>query len=155
MRLRFADAQPNAVQTVIAASRQPVTLEELVGQLEAASPALSQAPAKEGSWDRMKREFSGLFVIRHDTPPSPAPENRVERARLLLIAGKTQAAIAEVQRLPGAAGAQGWIASARRYEAAQRALDLIETTAMLEPRRLQDASGRTVTRPSPLAPTAN
>ena len=150
LRLRFADAQPNAVQTVIAASRQPVTLEELASQLEAAGPALSQAPSQEGAWDRMKREISGLFVIRHETTPSPAPQSRVERARLLLTSGKTEAAIAEVARLPGAAGAQGWIASARRYEAAQRALDLIETTAMLEPHRLQDGSGNRVNQPSPL-----
>lgn len=150
LRLRFADAQPNAVQTVIALSRQPITLEELASQLEAAGPALSQAPAEEGAWDRMKRELSGLFVIRHESTPSPAPQSRVERARLLLIAGKTDAAIAEVSRLPGAAGAQAWIASAHRYEAAQRALDLIETTAMLEPHRLQDGRGKPVNQPSPL-----
>ena len=60
--------------------------------------------------------------------------------------------MAEVERLPGAAAAQPWIAAARRYDAIQRALDLIETTAMLEPHRLKDSAGTSVNQPSPLAP---
>ena len=36
----------------------------------------------------------------------------------------------------------------------QRALDLIETTAMLEPRKLNDAAGKAINQPSPLAPAA-
>ena len=52
-------------------------------------------------------------------------------------------------------GASGiGLAAARRFEAAQKALDLLETTAMLEPTRLQDASGQAVDQPSPLAPVA-
>ena len=61
------------------------------------------------------------------------------------------AAIAEIQRLPGAAGAQSWIGAARRYTAAQRALDLIETAALFEPVRLRDGMGQTVDQPSPIA----
>ena len=64
-------------------------------------------------------------------------------------------AIKEVERVPGAETADTWIADARRYEEVQRALDLLETTAMLEPRRLNDAEGHKVDQPSPLAtPTA-
>lgn len=154
LRLRFADAQPNAVQTVIDAAKKPVTLDQLVAQLVAASPALTSAPTDEDAWTRVKRELSSLVVIRRATTPSPAPQNRVERARLMLASGKVDEAIAEVQRLPGAGGARAWIDSARRYAEAQRALDLIETTAMLEPYRLQDANGKKVQQPSPLAPTA-
>ena len=43
---------------------------------------------------------------------------------------------------------------AQRYDSVQRALDLIETTAMLDPHRLQDSAGRKVEQPSPLAPPA-
>lgn len=152
LRLRFGDAQPNAVHTVIEAAKLPVTLDQLVAQLVAASPALTSAPQNEDAWTRVKRELSHLVIIRRETTPSPAPQNRVERARLMLAAGKVDEAITEVQRLPGASGAQEWIDAARRYAETQRALDLIETTAMLEPYRLQDSAGRRVEQPSPLAP---
>ena len=46
------------------------------------------------------------------------------------------------------------IADARRYEAVQKALDLLETTAMLEPNKLQDSTGQALDQPSPLAPAA-
>jgi hypothetical protein len=104
----------------------------------------------------VKRELSNLIVLRRQTTPSPAPENRVERARLMLASGKVDDAIAEVQRWPGAPAARDWIDAARRYAETQRALDLIETTAMLEPYRLQDGAGRKVEQVSPLGePPAN
>lgn len=154
VRLRFGDAQPNAVQTIIDAAKQPITLDQLSGQLAAATPTLTSAPLNEDAWTRVKRELSNLVVLRRSTTPSPAPQNRAERARLMLASGRVDEAIAEVQRLPGASGAQDWIEAARRYAATQRALDLIETTAMFEPYRLQDASGRRVEQPSPLEPTS-
>ena len=40
-------------------------------------------------------------------------------------------------RLPGQARAAGWIGEARRYVAARRALDAIETAALLDPVRGQ------------------
>ena len=60
----------------------------------------------------------------------------------MLTSGRTDDAIAEVEKLPGADAAQGWITNARRYAAAQQALDVIETAAMLEPRGLQDRRAR-------------
>ena len=36
--------------------------------------------------------------------------------------------------MPGAAAASEWLIDARRYHEARRALDLIETAAILEPR---------------------
>ncbi len=152
LRLRFGDAQPNAVQTVIDAAQQPVTLDELVADLEQAGPALADAPVDEGAWGRVKRELSSLFTVRTDPGGGADPRERINRARILLTAGKVDQAIAEVERLPGARGASGWIATARRHAAAQRALDLIETTAMLEPRNLRDGEGQKVEQASPLAP---
>ena len=151
LRLRFADAQPNAVQTLIEAAHAPVTLDSLYAQLEAAAPKLAGAPANEDSWGRVKRELAGLFVIRQQSGALVRPEDRIANAKLLLTAGKTGEAIGEIERLPGAAAAQPWIASARRYDAIQRALDLIETTAMLDPHRLKDGAGSRVDQPSPLA----
>ncbi len=152
LRLRFGDAQPNAVQTVIEAAKQPVTLDELAADLEAAAPALVDAPVGEDAWGRVKRELSSLFTIRTDRGGGADPRERVNRARILLTAGKVDRAIAEVERLPGARGATSWVSAARRYAAAQRALDLIETAAMLEPRNLRDGEGQKVEQASPLAP---
>ena len=151
LRLRFADAQPNAVQMLIAAASSPVTLDTLYAQLEAIAPQLAGAPANEDNWARVKREVSGLFIIRQQSGASVRPEDRIAEAKLMLAAGKTGEAIAEIERLPGASAALPWIASARRYDAVRRALDLIETTAMLDPHRLKDGAGAKVEQPSPLA----
>lgn len=151
LRLRFADAQPHAVDTIIAAAHAPITLDSLSGQLQALAPSLATAPVEESGWQRMKREMAGLFVIRRQETPSAAPQNRLERATLLMRAGNVEDAIPEVQRLPGAAGAKGWLAAARHYVTTQKALDLIETAALLEPRKLQDADGQKVRQLSPLA----
>jgi hypothetical protein len=151
LRLRFADAQPNAVQTLIAAATAPVTLDSLYADLQALTPRLAGTPANESSWGRVKRELGGLFVLRQKSGASVPVEDRIASAKLMLTAGKTAEAIAEIERLPGAREAQPWIAAARRYDAVQRALDLIETTAMLDPHRLGDSGGGKVDQPSPLA----
>lgn len=152
LKLRFGDAQPGAVATVIESAQQPVTLDQLVGQLDALEPTLTQAPVNEDGWAWMKRELAGLFVIRRDVTPAAKPQNRLDRARLLLRTGQFDAAIKEVQTMPGAAGAHAWLSTAQRYAVTQRALDLIETTALLEPNKLKDASGAPVQQPSPATP---
>lgn len=156
LKLRFGDAQPHAVQTLVLTSQRPVTLEQLYARLDAAAPALTTARKGGDAWTIIQREVFDLFVIRSQSDASPAlaPESRLERARLLLGSGRVDDAIAEIERLPGAAAANDWMAEARRYDAAQRALDLIETTAMLEPIRLGDGEGRRVVQPSPLAAPA-
>jgi hypothetical protein len=154
LKLRFANAQPRAVQTLIAAARAPVTLAELDGQLEAAAPALAGMVRNESTWTRMQRELANLFVVRR-APVSPTtPNDRITRARLLLASGKIEDAVAEVERMPYGGEAKAWIDEARRYADAQRALEVIETTAMLEPNKLEDGTGRPVEQPSPLASPA-
>lgn len=148
LRLRFGDAQPQAVATIIAMSRRPVTLDQLVARLNGLAPRLAE-PRNLSFGERVQGELSSLFVIRRESAPSPQPRRRLERARLFLESGRTEAAIAEVENLPGAGEAESWIADARRYAAAQNALDLIETAAVLEPRRLRDASGDQVRQPGP------
>ncbi len=151
LRLRFADAQPNAVQTLIAAANAPVTLDALYAQLDALAPELTGAAPQADSWSWIRNELAGLFVIRHKSDAAHRPEERLARARLMLAAGKTGEAMSEIESLPGARTAQGWMANARRYDAVQGALDLIETTAMLDPHRLKNAKGISVEQPSPLA----
>lgn len=153
LKLRFASAQPGAVDAIIGAARTPVTLAQLAGQLDVLAPQITNAPRAESGWTRMRREVASLFIIRRAAMPRATPQERVAHAKLLLASGKIDEAIAEVQRLPGADDAQDWIADARRFDTARRALDLIETTAMLEPRLLRDAAGQALTQPSPLAPT--
>ena len=148
LRLRFGDALPNAVDTLTRASRNPVTLDALIARLEGLAPRLAQ-PSEKTGFARVQEELSQLFVIRSESAPSPQPERRLERARLFLESGRTEAAIAEVRNLPGAADAQGWIRDAERYAATQQALDLIETAAVLEPRRLRDGAGNRIEQPSP------
>jgi hypothetical protein len=90
-------------------------------------------------------------VVRREDSPSPQPQRRLERARLFLESGRTEAAISEVRNLPNAARAAGWIADAQRYANAQQALELLETAAILEPRELRDSEGERVVQPSPAA----
>jgi hypothetical protein len=152
LRLRFADAQPRAVETLIETGRKPVTKHQLLAGLDALSPSLSATPAAQlGTWQRISNELASLFVVRHETSPSPAPANRLDRARYALEAGRISDAIAEVQRLPGAADAADWIAEARRYGAARDALDLIETTALLDTQSLRDGAGKPVQQSTPVA----
>ena len=153
LKLRFGGAQPEAVATIIATARQPVTLDRLAAQLDAMAPRLANAPSDESVWTRLQRELANLFVLRREAgTPAPDPAFRLDHARMCLREGRVEDAIADVERMPGsAAAAQGWIAGARRYIAVERALDLIETTAVLEPRTLRDNSGNRVVQPSPLA----
>jgi hypothetical protein len=136
------------VQTVIDFARDPITRDVLLARLDGLQPSL-QAGSGRPTLGRLREELSNLFVIRRETTPSPQPERRFERARMLLETGRVDRAIAEVQMLPGSANAANWIASARRYERAQQALDLIETAAVQEPRTLRNGAGQPVEQLSP------
>lgn len=148
LRLRFSDALPNAVDTILAASRDPITVGRLIARLETLGPKLADT-TEEPSFAKFRRELGELFIIRRESAPSPQPQRRLERARLFLQGGRVGPAIEEVRQLPGAANARGWIADAERYAAAQRALDLIETSAVVEPQRLRDGEGEQVRQPAP------
>lgn len=152
LKLRFGDAQGNAVSTLIANAQRPVTIDQLNSDLDALAPTLLGTPTNEGSWQRLTRELSGLFVIRRGDTPSGQPDDRLARARLMLRSGQIEPAMAEVDRLPGAAAAGDWMNAARRYAASQKALDLIETAALLEPEKLKDAAGVAVQQPGPGTP---
>ena len=151
LKLRFGNAQPNAVATLSEVSRSPVTLDALEQGLAALEPSLVDLPRDTNVVSRVRQELSNLFVIRRVSAPSPAPEKRYERARVFLETGRAEAAIGEVERMPGHATAREWLALAQSYVRAQRALDLIETAAILEPRDLKDSGGEPVTAPSAAA----
>ncbi len=131
LRERFGATQPQAVATVIAAARQPVTLEDLRAAIQQIAPQLRTGNTTDGWWASLRREISDLVVIRRSTAPSPRAEDRLIRARRMLDDGQVEGALAEVARLPGAEAGDRWIAAAKRYIDARRALDTIETAAVL------------------------
>ena len=133
LRLRFGDAQPNAVRTVIDIARTPVTLDWLQTEFDKLAPSLGGGAPDASLWGGLRREVSELFVLRNAAAPSTRADQRVTRARRLLDAGLVDAAIREVNALPGAPLAAAWVTDARRYHEARRALDLIETAAILAP----------------------
>jgi len=134
LRQRFGDTQRQAVATVITASRQPVTLEELQDELQGIGPELTGAGADQNWWNALRAELGELVTIRRAGTPSTIPAERLRRAERRLESGQVDVALAEVLRLPGRENAAEWVTKARRYVAARRALDTIETAALLEPR---------------------
>jgi hypothetical protein len=69
-------------------------------------------------------------VHRADRPAVNA-EARFNRAQIRLSSGDVDQTLAETMRMPGASRATDWINKARRYVAAHRALDEIESAALL------------------------
>lgn len=133
LRERFGGTEPQAVATVISASRQPVTIEQLRDGLEALTPQLSSAAPDEGWWEGFRRELGSLIVVKQAGVPSSAPIDRISRAKGDLEAGHVDSALAEIARVPARKVADGWVANARRYVQARVALDRIETAALLKP----------------------
>lgn len=151
LRLRFGQAQPRAVATIINASRQPLTIIDLRAGLLDVSEGLTAA-AERDWWSAMEQEAKALVTFRRSSTPSPRPQAALDRALRYIDAGRVSAALAEVDAMPGRTVAARWVQSARRYLDARRALDLIETAAILEPRQLRASDGASVQTTSPLAP---
>lgn len=128
---RFGREHQPAVATIITASRDPVRLDSLIAEYETLGPALRGGGPEEGWWAAFQRELGTIVSIHRASTPSPQPQARYERARANLEAGEVDAALVETMRLPGAANANGWIGRARRYIAAHRALDQVESAALL------------------------
>lgn len=134
LRERFGGTQPRAVATIISASQNPVTIEELQIGLDDLGPTLTTGSGNEGWMADLRREMSELVVVRKAGTPSPAPAERLRRAKRMLEGGRVDTALAEVARMPGHDKAANWMQAARRHIESRRALDVIETAAILEPR---------------------
>lgn len=128
---RFGAQYPQAVATVVTASRQPVRLDQLTAEYESLGPALRGGGRGESWLGGFRREIASMMEIRHSGEPSTRPDARYRRALARLGAGQVDAALAETMRLPGAGQAGPWVAKARRYVAAHRALDQVESAALL------------------------
>jgi hypothetical protein len=161
LRQRFGDSQPQAVGMIISSAREPVTLQELQDGLQQIAPQLIGAGPEQSWWSAFRAELGTLVTVRREGTPSPEPRERLARAARWLQAGEVAPALAEVLRLPGRGYARDWVTKARRYVGARRALDTIETAALLEPRAAPapapavPASAQPAPQPEPAAQPRN
>ena len=128
---RFGAQHPAAVATIITSSHQPVRLNDLIAQYDALGPELRQGGPQDSWWTSFRRELGSLVEIHSVDRPAANPDARYRRASQRLAAGDVDQALSETMRLPGAGRAAAWVGQARRYVAAHRALDEIESAALL------------------------
>jgi len=133
LRLRFGATQPQSVAAILSAGQAPVTVDALKTELRGLAPVLLTGNRDDSIWATVKRELSELFVLRKENGPSLAPNERLIRAEALVDAGKLDLAVEEVAALPGASIAQSWMARAKRFSDARKALDRLEQVAILQP----------------------
>lgn len=153
LRQRFGERQRQAVAAIITASRDPVTLGELQAGLEAVAPQLTGGGPDQGWWTALRAEMGGLITVRKAGTPSTMPAERLSRAMQRLEAGQVDVALAEIIRMPARDKAAEWIGLARRYVGARRALDMIETAALLEPHMPAEGNARLTQPARPAAPS--
>lgn len=139
---RFGALHQQAVAMIITSSRQPVRLNDLIAQFETLGPALRRGGPQDNWWTNFKRELGTLVEVHPAQRPAVNADARYARARLRLETGDVDQALAETMRLPGAANAKDWVDKARRYVAAHRALDEIESAALLGAPAAQPAAPR-------------
>lgn len=130
LRDRFGTSRPTEVATIIRAGRNPVTSEDLRLAIDQIGPDLAFGPGERGWLDAIRRQLGSLVVIHRQGMPSPAPGDRLDRIRRLLAQRQVEAAIAEVDRLPGGEQAARWKAAAKQFVDAHGALDTLEATAL-------------------------
>jgi hypothetical protein len=150
----FGTRQPRAVTMIIAAARQPVTLDQLKSDLDALAPKLTGSNPDEGWWHSITRSLSGLFIVRDAGAPSTLPAERLSRASDAISLGRVDQALAEVARLPNRNVATEWMAKAKRHIEAYRALDLLEAAAIIGPGETVQPPAIALPEPDAPAPTA-
>lgn len=69
LRLRFGQAQPRAVATIINAAREPVTLADLRAGLVDVADRVTSPPADASWWDSFEHEARELIIIRKSSTP--------------------------------------------------------------------------------------
>jgi hypothetical protein len=97
----------------------------------ALGPELRRGGPDDSWWTNFRRELGEMVEIHSASRPAASLEARYNRAARHLDGGDVDQALAETMRLPGASRAGDWIGKARRYIAAHRALDEIESAALM------------------------
>jgi hypothetical protein len=128
---RFGRQYQPAVATIITGARQPVRLNDLISEYEALGPQLRRGGPQDSWWDNFRRDLGTLIEVHRTDRPATNPDARYQRALQRLSSGDVDDALAETMRLPGAGNATDWVNKARRYIAVHRALDQVESAALL------------------------
>lgn len=128
---RFGARHRPAVSTIVTASHDPVRLNDLIAEYDSLGPDLRRGGPQDSWWSNFRRELGSLVAVHPADRPSANPGARYLRAQQRLASGDVDQALAETMRLPGAARASAWVAKARRYVAVHRALDEVESAALL------------------------
>jgi len=128
---RFGTQHQQAVETIITGARQPVRLNDLISEYETLGPDLRRGGPQDNWWANLRRELGSLVEVHRADRPAINAEARFQRAMQRLSSGDVDQALAETMRLPGAANAADWVGKARRYVAVHRALDEVESAALL------------------------
>lgn len=131
---RFGLQHQAAVATIVTASHQPVRLNDLISEYETLGSDLRGGGPQDSWWTNLKRELGSLVEVHRASRPAINTQARYNRALQRLSSGDVDQALAETMRLPGAARAGDWANKARRYVVAHRALDEIESAALLSGR---------------------
>jgi len=128
---RFGPQHQQAVATIITGSHQPVRLDELTAEYDTIGPDLRRGGPQDSWWTNFKRELGSMVELHSAEHPAGNADARYVRAQQRLASGDVDQALAETMRLPGAARAGDWINKARRYIMVHRALDEIESAALM------------------------
>ncbi|QNM82079.1 hypothetical protein H8M03_08530 [Sphingomonas sabuli] len=149
---RFGKQHPQAVARIVTTARAPVRLSELITRYQDLQQDLTGPPPDEGLWTGFKRGIGSLVSVRRSDRPSTQPQARYDRALSHMMSGEVDSALAETMRLPGAPRANEWVRDARRYVATHRALDEIESAALVGGPAAQPVALPPAPAPAPRAP---
>lgn len=128
---RFGTQHQAAVATIVTGSHQPVRLDDLISEYDTLGPELRGGGPQDSWWTSFRRELGSVVELHSTARPATSPDARYQRAQQRLASANVDQALAETMRLPGAARAGDWTTKARRYIAVHRALDEIESAALL------------------------
>ena len=128
---RFGAQHQQAVATIITGSHQPIRLDDLTAEYDTLGPDLRRGGPQDSWWTNFKRELGSMVELHSAAHPAANADARYVRAQQRLASGDVDQALAETMRLPGASRAGDWINKARRYIMVHRALDEIESAALM------------------------
>ena len=128
---RFGPQHQQAVAAIISGAREPVRLNDLISEYQTLGPELRRGGPQDDWWSHLRREFASLVEVHRSDRPAINADARYQRALQRLTSGDVDQALAETMRLPGAVNASDWVGKARRYLAVHRALDEVESAALL------------------------
>lgn len=136
LRARFGTTHPNEVADLLAFTRRPVSTEQLADSLVGLAPAIDRAEAEGRSWwASLKAGVAGVVAVRRADAGAVDPQGQLQTAALRVRAGDVEGALRRFAAMPPGPrqALAGWAVEARRYVAAEQALQSIEVAALAAP----------------------